>query len=152
MYRLTLCGSTRFREQYVDFNRALSKIGCTIYTVAFFSHDEELDPLVKETLDLVHLDKISNSQGVVIIEGNRNQSEEEIYIGDSTRREKAWASMTGKLIFSSHKYGHKSERLVARLEAMAEGKTYSGKTYLTPKFVGEGEPTHNPIYGVQKNG
>ena len=91
--KITLCGSTRFRKQYEEINRRLSKQGHVVYSVSCFGHDG--DPLTtkeKETLDRVHLAKIDNSDAIVVLNVDN-------YIGESTSREIAHAKATGKAIY-----------------------------------------------------
>ena len=91
--RITLCGSTRFRKQYEEVNRRLSKQGHVVYSVSCFGHDG--DPLTdqeKVTLDRVHLAKIDNSDAIVVLNVDN-------YIGESTSREIAHAKATGKDIY-----------------------------------------------------
>lgn len=93
VFRLTLCGSTRFRAEYELWNKRLTLAGFLVYSVSGFGHsgdtftDEE-----KARLDQVHLAKIDASHGIVVINPGG-------YIGDSTRREIAYAKATGKLIY-----------------------------------------------------
>lgn len=89
--KITLCGSTRFREQYEKLNRELSMAGMIVYSVSSFGHSG--DPLTddqKETLDLVHLRKITESEAIVVIGENEDGTP---YVGNSTRREIKWANM-----------------------------------------------------------
>jgi hypothetical protein len=46
----------------------------------------------KTLLDLVHLDKISNSEAIVVIDVDE-------YYGESTKREIAWARLRSKRVF-----------------------------------------------------
>lgn len=94
MTAICLVGSTKFKELYERTNLALTKLGHTVYTVSAMGHADNI-PLTrdeKETLDLVHLDKIRRSDEVVWISDDTN------YIGDSTRRELKWAHMLGKQV------------------------------------------------------
>lgn len=92
--RITLCGSTRFKDLFLEANKRLTAGGHVVYSVAFHSHAENIEPSpdLKETLDLVHLCKISNSQMVVVVTDDTG------YYGDSTRRELKWARMNGQSI------------------------------------------------------
>ncbi len=108
MNKICLIGSTRFREQYERLDRILSKMGYAVYTVSSFGHSgDELTADEKETLDLVHLRKIAESDLVVLVSDPDEDDEEragglrawgEPYIGDSTRRELKWAKMLGKSV------------------------------------------------------
>lgn len=91
--RLTLCGSTRFRDEYELWNKRLTLAGFLVYSVSGFGHsgdsftDEE-----KARLDQIHLAKIDASHAIVVINPGG-------YIGDSTRREIEHARATGKTVY-----------------------------------------------------
>ena len=108
--KITLCGSTRFMDQYHAWNRWLSLQGHVVYSVAT-SIKGDFDPTddEKETLDLVHLLKILNSDAILVIDCLRmpedykyNVDREkwdlltETYTGESTRREIKWAKINYK--------------------------------------------------------
>src|SRR5690606_28766113 len=78
--KVCLIGSTRFREEFVEVNQELTRRGHLVYSVAFYKEPTKVDEHTKEVLDLVHLQKISESDVVVLI------TDKEGYIGDSTRR------------------------------------------------------------------
>lgn len=115
---LTLCGSTRFQEQFEKTNRDLTLWGHTVYSVGFFMHmmppeDQKaigFDDSNKIYLDLVHLQKILQADGIVVVNP-------EGYIGESTRREIAWAILNETLVFYTHQdlveYGVESFPLVS---------------------------------------
>ncbi len=91
---ICLVGSTRFKELYNKTNFELTKLGHCVYTVSTMMHADSV-PLThdeKETLDLVHLAKIMNSDQVVWVTDDTD------YIGDSTRRELKWAHMLSKQV------------------------------------------------------
>ena len=99
--RITLCGSTRFEEQFKKINHDLALAGHTVYSLSLFARQESdvgkegkvtISDEEKITLDLVHLDKILNSDAIVVINPDG-------YIGFSTAREMQWAEMKGKLIY-----------------------------------------------------
>jgi hypothetical protein len=58
--RITLCGSTRFKRAFLEWNRRLTLQGHLIYSVAFWTHAGEGEPSRKDkqALDLVHKRKI----------------------------------------------------------------------------------------------
>ena len=95
--KICLVGSTRFKERYEELNRRLSVVGHVVYSVACTG---QVTPNEKEMLDLVHLQKIVESEVVVIV------TDESGYIGESTRREVLWAKMLGKKIYSSQFASH----------------------------------------------
>jgi hypothetical protein len=99
--RITLCGSTRFEADFKNWNHRLAIAGHTVYSLSLFARQESdigkegnitITDEQKITLDLVHLDKILNSDAVVVI--NKNG-----YIGFSTTREIEWARMQSKEVY-----------------------------------------------------
>ena len=94
--RLTLCGSLRFEPYWHEANKQLGLAGHICYSVMTFPSIEGskswYTPEQKWTLDLAHLAKIDESDGVVMlnIEG---------YLGESSLRELQWARMRHKLIY-----------------------------------------------------
>ena len=91
---VTLCGSTRFKEQFTEAQKRLTLEGCIVISVGLFGHsgDEEVwKPGVKEMLDDIHLRKIDLSDEIHVINVGG-------YIGESTRREIAYAEQTGKKV------------------------------------------------------
>ena len=58
---VTLCGSTRFKEQFIETQKKLTLDGCIVISVCLFVHsgDKEVwKPGTKEMLDNMHLRKI----------------------------------------------------------------------------------------------
>lgn len=91
---VTLCGSTRFKEQFLDAQKQLTLEGYIVISVGLFGHsgdDDVWKPGVKEMLDDMHLRKIDLADEVFVINAGG-------YIGESTRREIAYAEKTGKII------------------------------------------------------
>ena len=85
-----LCGSTRFRAEIVEANRLLTLEGHIVLAPGVFGHDG--DPITddeKAKLDALHLRKIDMAEQVIVIAPGG-------YIGESTRREIAYAESTGK--------------------------------------------------------
>ena len=100
---ITLCGSGRFWDDFDEYDARLSRGGNVVFNLGdrlknyTDNNPDAKDPQSlddKETLDLVHLLKISKSECVVVVRGDE-------YIGESTRRELKWASMCNKPIFMS---------------------------------------------------
>lgn len=89
--RITLCGSTRFKKAWVEWNARLTLEGHLVYSVAMWSHSVRVEPTEEQKviLDKVHFGKIDNSDEVFVLDVGG-------YIGDSTRREIAHAEATGK--------------------------------------------------------
>ena len=91
---VTLCGSTRFKEQFLEAQKRLTLEGRIVISVGLFGHsgdDDVWKPGVKEMLDDMHLRKIDLGDEVFVINVGG-------YIGESTRREIAYAEKTGKTI------------------------------------------------------
>ena len=89
---VTLCGSTRFKEQFMEVQKRLTLEGCIVISVGLFGHsgdDDVWKPGVKEMLDDMHLRKIDLADEIYVINVNG-------YIGESTRREIAYAKQAGK--------------------------------------------------------
>ena len=91
---ITLCGSTRFKEQFIETQKRLTLEGSIVISVGLFGHsgDEEVwKPGTKEMLDDMHLRKIDMADEIYVINVGG-------YIGESTKREIADAEKTGKKI------------------------------------------------------
>jgi hypothetical protein len=91
---ITLCGSTRFRDAFMEAQKRLTLEGNIVISVGLFGHSGDADvwkPGVKEMLDDMHLRKIDLADEVFVINVGG-------YIGESTRREIAYAERTGKTI------------------------------------------------------
>lgn len=92
-FRITLCGSTRFKEEYALWNKRLTLAGFIVYSVSGFGHaGDSFTEEEKERLDQVHLTKIDLSHAILVINPGG-------YIGKSTAREIEHANATGKEIY-----------------------------------------------------
>src|SRR4051812_17282493 len=100
--KITLIGSSRFAEKYREVNRKLSLAGHIVYSIATTSTSADgfdpLEPHEKETLDLVHLKKITESEECFVI------TDQTGYVGESTRREIKWAPMNGIEVYTGDHY------------------------------------------------
>lgn len=95
--KVCLIGSTRFIDKYNEWNQKLTKMGHVVYSVCMASTGppetrKDLTEDEKETLDLVHLRKIDNSDIVCLITDDTG------YVGTSTKREIKWCLLTGKQV------------------------------------------------------
>ena len=91
---VTLCGSTRFKDQFLEAQKRLTLEGNIVISVGLFGHSGDADvwkPGVKEMLDDMHLRKIDMADEIFVINVGG-------YIGESTKREIAYAEQTGKTI------------------------------------------------------
>ena len=67
---ITLCGSTRFKEQFLEAQKRLTLEGCIVISVGLFGHsgdDEVWKPGTKEMLDDMHLRKIDLADEIFVI-------------------------------------------------------------------------------------
>ena len=98
---ITLCGSTRFRDEFIEAQKRLTLGGNIVISVGLFGHsgdneawenmDEGTLTKTKEMLDDMHKHKIDMSDEIYIINVGG-------YIGDSTRSEIEYAEATGKTV------------------------------------------------------
>lgn len=88
-----LCGSTRFKDQFEQANKAETLAGKIVLSVGFFGHSDAAPPTEeqKKLLDELHLEKIRLADEVLFLNVDG-------YIGSSTKRELAYAVYSGKKI------------------------------------------------------
>ncbi len=89
---VTLCGSTRFKEQFLEAQKRLTLEGNIVISVGLFGHsgDEEVwTEGTKEMLDNMHKRKIDMADSIYVINVGG-------YIGESTRSEIEYATRNGK--------------------------------------------------------
>ena len=89
---ITLCGSTRFKEEFLEVQKRLTLAGSIVISVGLFGHsgdDEVWDEGVKEMLDDMHKRKIDMADEIFVI--NKGG-----YIGSSTKSEIEYAKTNGK--------------------------------------------------------
>ena len=98
---ITLCGSTRFKEQFMEAQKRLTLAGYIVISVGLFGHagdqevwdgmDEGTLSKTKEMLDDMHKRKIDMADEIYVINVGG-------YIGDSTRSEIQYAEAHGKTV------------------------------------------------------
>ena len=91
---ITLCGSTRFKEQFFEVQKRLTLEGNIVISVGLFGHsgdDEVWTEGIKEMLDDMHKRKIDMADSIYVINVGG-------YIGSSTRSEIEYAKRNGKII------------------------------------------------------
>jgi hypothetical protein len=89
---ITLCGSTKFKDEFIDMQKLLTLQGNIVLTVGLFGHsgdDEVWEPGVKEKMDDMHKQRIDMSDEIFVINVNG-------YIGESTKAEIEYAKSKGK--------------------------------------------------------
>lgn len=119
--RITLCGSTRFEPKFHEWNHKLALAGHTVYSLSLFGREakdvgKDGNKTVTEdekiVLDLVHLDKIMNSDAVVVIDVDE-------YVGFSTAREVRWARMQGKHVYWITEHSKNIDRRLSQFDSWA---------------------------------
>lgn len=90
---ITLCGSTKFKDQFEQANSFLTLQGNIVISLAFFEQSEgfEITQLHAKLLGNIHFRKIDISDEIFVINVDG-------YIGNSTRKEIEYAEMKGKAI------------------------------------------------------
>ncbi len=96
---ITLCGSTRFKDLFDEWNMKLTLQGNAVFSCGCWFKQKgeteknlpEVDASIKEMLDNVHKKKISLSDSIFVL--NKDG-----YIGNSTRSEIEYAKSIGKEI------------------------------------------------------
>ena len=91
---ITLCGSTRFKDAFIETQKRLTLEGNIVISVGLFAHsgDEEVwTPGTKEMLDDMHRAKIDMADEIFVVNVGG-------YIGSSTRSEIEYAKFAGKPI------------------------------------------------------
>ena len=98
---ITLCGSTKFKNEFQKVQKELTLKGNIVISVGLFGHsgdnevwenmDEGTKTKTKEMLDDMHKRKIDMSDEIFVINVNN-------YIGESTKSEIEYAKKHGKKI------------------------------------------------------
>ena len=90
---VTLCGSTKFRDTFLEISKMLTLKGKIVLMPGFFGHTDVEKPSddIKFKLDALHFKKIDLSESIYVIDVGG-------YIGYSTRNEIAYADKLGKNI------------------------------------------------------
>ena len=89
---ITLCGSTRFRDAFLEAQKRLTLAGNIVLSVGLFGHagdDEVWTEGTKAMLDDMHKRKIDMADEIFVVNVGG-------YIGESTRSEIDYAIRTGK--------------------------------------------------------
>ncbi len=96
---ITLCGSTRFRNEFYEAQKRLTLEGNIVISVGLFGHsgdkevwdgmDEDTLTITKIMLDDMHKRKIDMADAIYVINVGG-------YIGDSTKSEIEYAKAHGK--------------------------------------------------------
>ena len=91
---ITLCGSTKFKDEFIKAQKELTLQGNIVISVGFFSYNSDNEVLTndtKEMLDDMHKRKIDMADEIFVINVGG-------YIGMSTKSEIEYAKAKGKNI------------------------------------------------------
>ena len=91
---ITLCGSTKFKEQFLEQQKRLTLEGNIVISVGLFGHSGDIEVWnenKKTMLDDMHLRKIDMSDEIFVINIDG-------YIGESTKKEIEYATQKNKKI------------------------------------------------------
>ena len=107
---ITLCGSTRFKDQFIEAQKRLTLEGNIVISVGLFGHsgdDEVWSEGTKEMLDDMHKRKIEMADEIFVINVGG-------YIGSSTRSEIEFATRTGKTVRYLEEPGGNRQTMLSR--------------------------------------
>jgi hypothetical protein len=88
---VTLCGSTKFKDEFMAVQKQLTLDGCIVISVGLFGHsgdDEVWTEGTKEMLDDMHKRKIDMADEIFVVNVDG-------YIGNSTKSEIEYAKSKG---------------------------------------------------------
>jgi len=91
---ITLCGSTKFKEEFIETQKRLTLEGNIVISVGLFGHsgdNEVWNENIKTMLDDMHLRKIDLADEIFVINVDG-------YIGSSTQKEIEYAKANKKPI------------------------------------------------------
>ena len=90
---ITLCGSIKFKDEFIKVQEKLTLDGNIVLTPNFFNNirKEDIDEKMKKMLDEMHKQKIDMSDEIYVINLGG-------YIGESTKSEIEYAKAKGKKI------------------------------------------------------
>lgn len=137
---ITLCGSTKFKEDFERINKELTLQGNIVISVACFGHSGDTFTKEQKTLlDEIHKRKIDLADAIYVINKHR-------YIGNSTRSEIEYAIEHGKeVIYMIPPYKYKvlnidrlEEEVIESQREMRCGEIY--KIYGKSKIDGSEIP------------
>lgn len=99
---ITLCGSTKFKKEFIETARLLTMQTYIVLSPAIYEHAEEihLNENKKQLLDKMHRQRIDMSEAIIVI--NKNG-----YIGESTAGEIEYARSQGKEVYYRYMYCNK---------------------------------------------
>ncbi len=103
---ITLCGSTKFKDEFMEMQKILTLEGNLILSVGAFGHSGDKEVWTegtKEMLDDMHKRKIDLADEIFVIDKNG-------YIGESTKSEIEYAINTGKKVNYMSEYLNRNKK------------------------------------------
>lgn len=100
---ITLCGSTKFKDEFIEYTKRFTLNGYVVLSVGLFGHSgspEAFEPTTKKMLDEIHRRKIDMSDMIFVI--NKDG-----YIGEGTRSEIDYAEKMGRSVIYMEPAGGK---------------------------------------------
>ena len=91
---ITLCGSTKFKDEFLKVQKELTLAGNIVISVGLFGHSGDTEVLaegIKEMLDDMHKKKIDMADEIFVINVGG-------YIGNSTKSEIEYAETHNKKV------------------------------------------------------
>ena len=113
---ITLCGSTRFKDEFLQAQKRLTLEGNIVISVGLFGHsgdDEVWTEGTKEMLDDMHKRKIDMADAIYVINVGG-------YIGSSTRSEIEYAAAHGKEVLYLEEPGKTAQLSLAEQRVAAQ--------------------------------
>ena len=95
---ITICGSNKFKDDVLKWNKALTFAGHSVFTCGSFAFDNDTEQSFKPIVDLVHLNKIAISDAIVVIN-------KFAYIGESTLQEILYSKLNNKKAYYLESWG-----------------------------------------------
>ena len=159
---ITLCGSTRFKDAFMEAQKRLTLEGNIVVSVGLFGHsgdnevwenmDEGALTRTKEMLDDMHKRKIDMADEIYVINVGG-------YIGDSTQSEIAYARKTGKKVrYLEQPKGTKEEKVDCFLPSVDLDKSFvklhAQKNYLVryTEIMNGIDAIDDPVYQKKYSG
>lgn len=133
---VTLCGSTKFKDDFIQAQEDLTLCGYIVISVGLFGHADgryqtDITPEVKEMLDDMHKKKIDMADAIYVI--NRND-----YIGESTRTEIAYAEQKGKRIEYMFPHMEHKFNIGDRVRVVSNSERLPRKSYINQSGTVQG--------------
>ena len=101
---ITLCGSTKYKDAFLNAQKKLTLEGNIVISVGLFGHSGDNEVWTDDTktmLDDMHKRKIDLADEIFVINVND-------YIGESTKSEILYANLTGKPVNYLESHGTQS--------------------------------------------